>query len=293
MEPAIWRDYYELLGISRWASAAEVLDAYDECEDILREQYADGTVQERSQAGWDLRLLREARDVLIDPRSRAAYDQAWQARHPLPPPPPPVYPELLPVAAEPGDAPYAYRPPARQTPDGQAGFPHAPPAHPDAAAPGSVIDLAIYAFEWAVWRILGTVYGAFWGALIALGIVVGAAAISFSAIEASLYPFAALFTDRWAFLSQLDPGSMTKWLFIESVAAGGIDGFLLGGAIGVDGSFKWKLLPVAVVAAGAAGGFLINLLDGSWWSLAGFAILSAALFRLFNSRWSSAGDHSV
>src|SRR3954454_19818667 len=76
-------DYYELLGVSRDASAIEIRSAYRSLAKVMHPD-AGGT------AGT-FRLLREAYETLIDPGRRAEYDREGdepprrQARSPRPP----------------------------------------------------------------------------------------------------------------------------------------------------------------------------------------------------------------
>jgi len=65
-------DYYELLGVGRDASGAEIRDAYREAAKQIHPDASD--LPERA-AAERFRQVREARDVLADPRARRRYDE--------------------------------------------------------------------------------------------------------------------------------------------------------------------------------------------------------------------------
>ena len=65
-------DYYELLGVDRDASSAEIRDAYREA---AKQIHPDASELPERAAAERFRQVREARDVLADPRARRRYDE--------------------------------------------------------------------------------------------------------------------------------------------------------------------------------------------------------------------------
>jgi len=81
-----FRDYYEVLGVSRTASADEIKKAYRQ---LARKHHPDVNPRDNT-AGARFKELNEANAVLSDPEKRARYDQLganWKAGADFTPPP--------------------------------------------------------------------------------------------------------------------------------------------------------------------------------------------------------------
>src|SRR3974390_1142517 len=80
-----YRDYYQMLGVSRTANADEVKKAYRK---LARKYHPD--VSKEKDAEERFKEVQEAYEVLKDPEKRAAYDQLgsdWKSGQQFRPPP--------------------------------------------------------------------------------------------------------------------------------------------------------------------------------------------------------------
>ena len=84
--PVKYRDYYEILGVPRSASAADIKKAFRK---LAREHHPD-VAKNKKQAEERFKELNEAYEVLSDPAKRQRYDelgQNWSAGADFRPPP--------------------------------------------------------------------------------------------------------------------------------------------------------------------------------------------------------------
>lgn len=85
-----FRDYYEILGVTRTASEKEIKDAYRK---LARKYHPDlNTGKNKKEAEEKFKEINEANEVLSDPKKRAKYDQLgpnWKEGMEFRPPPPP------------------------------------------------------------------------------------------------------------------------------------------------------------------------------------------------------------
>src|SRR3954470_24786492 len=84
--PVKFRDYYEILGVSRTASDAEIKKAFRK----LAREYHPDVAKNKKQAEEKLKDINEAYEVLSDPAKRKKYDQLgpnWKQGADFPPPP--------------------------------------------------------------------------------------------------------------------------------------------------------------------------------------------------------------
>ncbi|MEO7942641.1 MAG: DnaJ domain-containing protein [Marmoricola sp.] len=110
MTPSPNPSWYDVLGVSREATSDEIKAAWRDSTDKF----------EPGSGSGQFRMFNEAADVLLDPASRAAYDESLPAQmlvrptvdvDPTPPPPPPI--EYAGVEAEPVGEKRAHYPASR------------------------------------------------------------------------------------------------------------------------------------------------------------------------------------